>query len=206
MVSNTPKKIVCRIRIRNLCAARLVAAPIGIPSLIFAKNARLFPLPEIQIVGKRAKFVKGERFLPKVHSARGHAPVWRQGRNGSGGSIGSICNRTTRNCVFSLDTTRAEAQNSGNFSDCCTVQGRHGGTRSERDRATFQRARLACPYEGRRVRRNTGAGSTWRPPEKRGIKRAVFAWLDCAMHQSGMRGARPLAARRHVRGRILQQL
>jgi len=66
-------------------------------------------------------------FLPKVHSARGHAPVWRQGRNGSGGSIGSICNRTTRNCVFSLDTTRAEAQNSRNFSDCSTVRGRHGG-------------------------------------------------------------------------------
>ena len=26
-----------------------------------------------------------------------------------------ICNRTTRDCIFSLDTTRAAAQNSGNF-------------------------------------------------------------------------------------------
>lgn len=39
-----------------------------------------------------------------------------------------------------------------------------------------------------------------------GEKRAVFAGMDCAVHQSGMRGARPLAARGRRRGRTLQQL
>jgi len=28
----------------------------------------------------------------------------------------SLCNTTTRNCIFSLDTTRTTAQNPGNFS------------------------------------------------------------------------------------------
>ena len=41
---------------------------------------------------------------------------------------------------------------------------------------------------------------------QRGTKRAVFAGMDCAMHQSGVRGSRPLAARRRLRRRTLQQL
>jgi hypothetical protein len=40
----------------------------------------------------------------------------------------------------------------------------------------------------------------------RGEKRAVFAGMDSAMHQSGVRGSRPLAARNRFRGRTLQQL
>jgi hypothetical protein len=41
---------------------------------------------------------------------------------------------------------------------------------------------------------------------QRGKKRAVFAGMDCAMHQSGVRGSRPLAARRRLRRGTLQQL
>jgi hypothetical protein len=40
----------------------------------------------------------------------------------------------------------------------------------------------------------------------RGGKRAVFAGLDRSMHQSGVRGARPLAAGYRFRRRTLQQL
>jgi hypothetical protein len=36
---------------------------------------------------------------------------------------GSICNRTTRDCIFPLDTTSAAAQNPGNFFREFLVQG-----------------------------------------------------------------------------------
>jgi hypothetical protein len=44
------------------------------------------------------------------------------------------------------------------------------------------------------------------PHSRGGIKRAVFAGMDCAMHQSGVRGPGPLAAGSRFRGRTVQQL
>jgi len=54
----------------------------------FARNARLVPLPETQIVGKRAKFVKGERLFaesafsarPRAGLAAGTEWIWRVNR------------------------------------------------------------------------------------------------------------------------------
>ena len=64
-------------------------------------------------------------------------------------------NPTTRNCIFSLDTTRAAAQNPRNFFRGFPVRGdRSGSPRHGKNGASFQRGR----------------------------KRAVFAGMDCAMH------------------------
>jgi hypothetical protein len=48
-----------------------------------------------------------------------------------------FCNRTTRNCVFSLDTTRAEAQNPGNFSELFPVRGTQEQAKTGKIRATY---------------------------------------------------------------------
>ncbi len=63
-----------------------------------------------------------------------------------------FCNRTTRNCIFSLDTTRAGEQNPGNFSREFMVQ----GTATEKARVI--------------------------PEKHEGGKRAVFAGMDRAMY------------------------
>jgi hypothetical protein len=89
------------------------------------------------------------------------------------GGKNQFCNPTTRNCIFSLDTTRDAAQNPRNFFRCESVS---GGPTGE----------------------ITGC--------LRGGKLAVFAGLDGAMYQSGVRGSRPLAAGIRLRRRTLQQL
>jgi len=57
--------------------------------------------PRTQILGKPGWVVKGPGRL--------------SGRK-LGRLLGPLCNSTTRNCIFPLDTTRALAQNPGNFS------------------------------------------------------------------------------------------
>jgi len=62
------------------------------------------------------------------------------------------------------------------------------------ERKSVARRRCAYPDCGRGARREGGA------------QLAIPAWLDRAMHQSGMCRARPLAARGYLRWRSLQQL
>lgn len=60
-------------------------------------------------MGKHGKVVKEERIISR--------PLFWAWERGSAVRLKPFCNRTTRNCIFSLDTTRAGAQNPGNFSD-----------------------------------------------------------------------------------------
>jgi hypothetical protein len=54
-------------------------------------------------------------------------------------------------------------------------------------------ATFSVGFRSRGSERFTANGKN-RASFQRGKKRAVFAGMDCAMHQSGMRGSRPLAA------------
>ena len=73
---------------------------------------------------------------------------------------------------------------------------------------------LLTPQVRQRKIPATFSAASWsRGPERKksrinpeGEKRAVFAGMDRAVHQSGMRRARPLAACSRLRGRTLQQL
>jgi hypothetical protein len=120
-------------------------------------------------VGKPARVVKEERISPG--NLRASHGVHLEGR-------GPFGNTTTRDCIFSLDTTRAAAQNPRNFFRELLVQG---------DRSRSQHAEKLARHS-------------------RGGKRAVFAGMDCAVHQSGVRGSRPLVAGYRLRRRTLQQL
>ncbi len=111
------------------------------------------------------KVVKGERIFRGIFS--GDVPPAAAAR-------APVCNRTTRNSIFPIDTTSHPAQNFRKFFRSFSCSGDCSG-----------KARASIHEGG---------------------KRAVFAWLDCAMHQSGVRGSRPLAARRRLRWGPLQQL
>ena len=111
----------------------------------------------------------GKKISPGISSRAGGASSRRVGR---------LATTTTRDCIFSLDTTRAAAQNPRNFFRGFLVSG------GPDDPSTRKKWRVI--------------------PE--GEKRAVFAGMDCAMHQSGVRGSRPLAASIRLRRRTLQQL
>jgi hypothetical protein len=65
-------------------------------------------------VGKAGGIVKAERKIA--------APMLRR-KSDTGGGYGTFCNHTTRNCIFSLDTTRAAAQNPRNFFRGFPVEG-----------------------------------------------------------------------------------
>jgi hypothetical protein len=78
---------------------------------------------EVQIVGKPAKDVKHAVFLwgnrRKKSSGCAGKTQARSGRSFASACKtpdGSFCNTTTRNCIFTLDTTSTEAHNPGNFS------------------------------------------------------------------------------------------
>ena len=140
-------------------------------------------MSETQIVGKARKVVKQE--------SRFRQEILRRSAEASSGAR-SIRNTTTRYCIFSLDTTRPAAQNPPNFFRGLPVQGdRYGPMFAARS------------YGGPGTFNVNGKN---RASFQRGKKRAVFAGMDCSMHQSGMRGSRPLAARRRLRRRTLQQL
>ena len=104
-----------------------------------------------------------------------------------------FCNTTTRDCIFSLDTTRAAAQNPRNF---------FRGLSGSRGTGAAGRERFAA--NGDPSTRTANGKLACVIPE--GKKRAVFAGMDCAVHQSGVRGSRPLAAGYRLRRRTLQQL
>ena len=72
----------------------------------------------------------------------------------------SICNPTTRNCIFTLDTTSAEAQNPRNFSVCCSIE--RGDSHPPRRRRTACNICLVglCNASIRNVPREA-TGSAW---------------------------------------------
>ena len=81
--------------------------------------------------------------------------------------------------MFSLDTTRASAQNPGNFSMGFPFRG------------TVQFA--GCAEPAWEVEKFTETKRN-RASFQRGKPIAIPAGMDCAMHQPGVRGSRPLAA------------
>jgi len=85
----------------------------------------LYLEPARIIVGKQAKVVKTDRFFARFNSTRSRQSA------GLPATPETFCNRTTTNCMFSLDTTRREAQNPDNFFRLFSGPQKKGGTASE---------------------------------------------------------------------------
>jgi hypothetical protein len=136
-------------------------------------------------VGKRGKDVKGERFFAEdLLNAKslGGSAAWADGSP-------LFPSATIPLGIVSLLLTPQDPKRKilATFSDEFPVRKKRGPGRKK-----------LCVVPA-------GADSTGARLNKGG-KSAVLARLDRSMHQSGMRGARPLAARKRVRRRILQQL
>ena len=78
--------------------------------------------------------------MPKEEACTGISAILKQGRTDRHGEDEPVCNRTTRNCIFTLDATRAVAQNPRNFSRRFPVRVNQGG-RCGKDCALFELVR-----------------------------------------------------------------
>jgi len=136
-----------------------------------------FRVPESKIVGKDARDVKDEGDVKDERKFRREMFAVPHRRKRV---ARQFCNSTTRNCMFFLDTTSTPAHNPRNLSAFF----RSGG---------LERRQRALRAENSRV-------------ISRGEQRAVFAGMDCAMHQPGVRGSRPVVAGHRLRRGTLQQL
>ena len=90
-----------------------------------------FPSAEVQIVGKPAEDVK--RAVLRVRQCSS---------SGCKTPHSAFCNRTTRDCIFTLDTTSTEAHNPGNFSGRRVVQLAQGWTGLEKRKNSESTSRV----------------------------------------------------------------